>query len=306
VTITALACSVCHDTDFYPFGRERTPIVNTCSQSYKFTGKERDSESGLDYFGARFYSSSYGRFLSIDPKSPIKRLFVNPQDLNFYAYAVNNPSAFSDRDGQDWAKLWQATKALLYGKVSLGLGLGAAKVKLGPVKGEVTGQVKTTVDVSQKGISVSYGAEVGGQVKAGSVTVGLESSRETTTVKDSQSALKNPETSTTVVPVVGSFTSTNNGSYNPTPDDGRTGVGVAGDEGATAGAEVGVNNDAVDDFNSAASWQAFDLFQKGMIDVILYLAGSDAPGSDPNAQAPNGKKDAQQDKKSPKKKAPKQ
>lgn len=53
----------CYDQDFYPYGREvphssEIPaFVNTCSQNYKFTGKERDAESGLDNFGARYMSS---------------------------------------------------------------------------------------------------------------------------------------------------------------------------------------------------------------------------------------------------------
>jgi RHS repeat-associated protein len=50
------------------------PAACSCSvaflTAYKFTGKERDTESGLDYFGARFNASTMGRFKSPDPKSP--------------------------------------------------------------------------------------------------------------------------------------------------------------------------------------------------------------------------------------------
>jgi len=60
-----------------------------------FTGKERDSESGNDYFGARYYASSMGRFLSPDWSAkaepvPYAKL-DNPQSLNLYAYVLNNP-----------------------------------------------------------------------------------------------------------------------------------------------------------------------------------------------------------------------
>jgi RHS repeat-associated protein len=55
---------------------------------YKFTGKERDSESGLDNFGKRYYASSMGRFSSTDPGPYIWR---DPQTLNRYAYTRNNP-----------------------------------------------------------------------------------------------------------------------------------------------------------------------------------------------------------------------
>jgi RHS repeat-associated protein len=47
-------------------GSERV-VSSATGSRYKFTGKERDSESGFDNFGARYYSSQYGRFLSPDP-----------------------------------------------------------------------------------------------------------------------------------------------------------------------------------------------------------------------------------------------
>jgi RHS repeat-associated protein len=63
-----------------------------------FTGKERDAESGNDYFGARYFGSSMGRFLSPDPfipfnlkKDQFQAWISNPQHWNKYAYALNNP-----------------------------------------------------------------------------------------------------------------------------------------------------------------------------------------------------------------------
>jgi RHS repeat-associated protein len=61
------------------------------------TGKERDSESGLDYFGARYCGSALGRFTSPDPKG-IPDEFDNPQAWNEYAYAGNNPLRYTDPD----------------------------------------------------------------------------------------------------------------------------------------------------------------------------------------------------------------
>ncbi|SRR6266481_5601589 len=49
------------ESDYYPWGGE-LQFVNNDSNHYKFTGKERDAESGLDYFGARYYSNGLGRF----------------------------------------------------------------------------------------------------------------------------------------------------------------------------------------------------------------------------------------------------
>ncbi|MGA3093247.1 MAG: RHS repeat-associated core domain-containing protein [Terriglobales bacterium] len=65
---------------------------------YKFTGKERDTESGNDYFGARYYASTMGRFMTPDP-SNLSVDFWLPQTWNRYAYALNNPLAVVDRNG---------------------------------------------------------------------------------------------------------------------------------------------------------------------------------------------------------------
>ncbi len=60
---------------------------------YSFTGKEFDAESGLHYFGARYYLSSLGVWLSTDP---LADQFAN---VSPYAYAANNPALFTDRWG---------------------------------------------------------------------------------------------------------------------------------------------------------------------------------------------------------------
>jgi RHS repeat-associated protein len=64
-----------------------------------FTGKERDSESGLDYFGARYNASSLGRFTSPDPAGGH---YGDPQTLNRYAYVANNPLRLTDPAGLDF------------------------------------------------------------------------------------------------------------------------------------------------------------------------------------------------------------
>jgi len=70
---------------------------------HHFTGKERDEESGLDYFGARFYEGTLGRFMSPDWSAkaepvPYAKL-DNPQSLNLYACLNNNPLRTTDPDG---------------------------------------------------------------------------------------------------------------------------------------------------------------------------------------------------------------
>jgi len=86
---------------FLPYGEEYNPqpMVN----HFKFSGKERDAESGLDYFGARYLSSSMGRFISPDPLFSSGRL-ENPQSWNRYSYVMNNPLNNVDSTGlYDWA-----------------------------------------------------------------------------------------------------------------------------------------------------------------------------------------------------------
>ena len=66
--------------------------------SRHFTGKERDSESGLDYFGARYFSGAMGRFTS--PDQPFSDQDPSdPQSWNLYAYGRNNPLTFIDPTG---------------------------------------------------------------------------------------------------------------------------------------------------------------------------------------------------------------
>ena len=67
----------------------------------RFTGKERDSESGNDYFGARYYGSSMGRFMSPDPSGLLAQKPQDPQSWNLYAYARNNPLINIDPTGLD-------------------------------------------------------------------------------------------------------------------------------------------------------------------------------------------------------------
>lgn len=64
----------------------------------QFTGKERDGETGLDYFGLRYMSTAQGRFTSPDPNSAGASLF-DPQSWNAYSYTLNNPLKYVDPDG---------------------------------------------------------------------------------------------------------------------------------------------------------------------------------------------------------------
>jgi RHS repeat-associated protein len=97
--------TVCEqDIDYYPYGGAENDYCSGASvpQNYKFTGKERDSESGIDMFGARYYGS-FGRFMTpdwSDDPDPIPYADLgDPQSLNLYSYVGNNPISSTDDDG---------------------------------------------------------------------------------------------------------------------------------------------------------------------------------------------------------------
>jgi RHS repeat-associated protein len=73
------------NSDYYPWGGD-LQFLNNDSNHYKFTGKERDLETGLDYFGARYYSNGLGRFITPDwsvNSVPVPFADLsNPQSLN--------------------------------------------------------------------------------------------------------------------------------------------------------------------------------------------------------------------------------
>jgi RHS repeat-associated protein len=102
--LVAKASAVCYDGDFTPFGGEKA-YTNTCAQNYKFEGKERDTETQNDDFGAREFTWRFGRWLSSDWSStpvavPYANL-TNPQTLNLYAMVEDDPESFADLDGHE-------------------------------------------------------------------------------------------------------------------------------------------------------------------------------------------------------------
>ena len=79
---------------YAPYGEliDNQRVINY-DERYKFTGKERDAESGYDYFGARYYASPFSFWLSVDPLAD-KYPAISP-----YAYCTWNPIKFVDPDG---------------------------------------------------------------------------------------------------------------------------------------------------------------------------------------------------------------
>ncbi len=103
--VTDASGNVVERHDYLPFGEEYTtgPCAShpgiTGGQSKHFTGKERDTETGLDYFGARYYRGSLGRFTTGDPIH-VWAAMTDPQRWNRYSYARNNPLRYLDPTGK--------------------------------------------------------------------------------------------------------------------------------------------------------------------------------------------------------------
>jgi RHS repeat-associated protein len=92
--------------DYLPFGEEiqagiggRSALYDLADPKQKFTGKERDAETGNDWFLKRYFGSPMGRFTSPDPMGITKQKLRDPQQWNMYAYSRNNPLRFMDPTG---------------------------------------------------------------------------------------------------------------------------------------------------------------------------------------------------------------
>jgi RHS repeat-associated protein len=85
------------EEDYYlSFGKTRG--TDTWFSKRKFTGQEKDQETGLYYYGARYYDPAVGRFISPDS---IVSDPINPQSLNRYTYVLNNPLRYTDPTGYE-------------------------------------------------------------------------------------------------------------------------------------------------------------------------------------------------------------
>jgi len=109
MAMTNMSRDVMWSADYKPFGEEYW-ISGTIENNEKFVGKEKDKETGLYYFGARYMKAEIGRFTSPDPVGAVdpktskvnETIIKNPQRLNLYAYAGNNPWKYIDPFGLTW------------------------------------------------------------------------------------------------------------------------------------------------------------------------------------------------------------
>ena len=99
--VTNEAAQVVARYDYQPFGLLLDQNPAPPPEPRQFAGKERDAETGFDYFGGRYYASQTGRFTTVDPGHVNGDIF-DPQSWNAYAYARNNPLKYTDPTGTEY------------------------------------------------------------------------------------------------------------------------------------------------------------------------------------------------------------
>jgi RHS repeat-associated protein len=254
--------TLCYDADFYPFGGEDV-FTNTCPQNYKWTGKERDAETGNDDFDARYYSSVYGRFLSADwsavPAAVPYANLTNPQTLNLYAIVRDNPESFADLDGHDWATAWSDLKSFgqsFYFKVSVGGGIGI-KGKLGPLEGKIGSTAKVGLESSEGVVlKVSKTVEAGGELGSATGLRGGES------ISATQSMQKNMDGSVTQDKVLEKTDTFGGHSTSGIVGKDQVGIGIEGGAVVVGGIELGFTKGGLRALGDAFS-QARDALSTG-------------------------------------------
>ena len=203
-----------------------------------FTGKERDAESGLDYFGARYYASSMGRWMSPDWSAkaepvPYSKL-GDPQTLNLYGYLTNNPLSRTDPDGH--GPLLDKFIAIFYGKASAGPGVGTELKATKYAKVEIGAKAQIEARGTSSGVDVTAKGVVEAKATVGKTTAGVSGEVDKQLVKDGKF---DPQPATT----------TGNIGINPATA-GPNEIGVEGHIGAV-GLEGGIDVDKVKEFGSA-------------------------------------------------------
>ena len=127
--------------DYLPFGEEIARGTGFGGgPTQKFTGKERDGETGLDYFGARYMAAAQGRFTSPDPVKISGQRVLDPQQWNQFAYVRGNPLRFIDPDGRE-------LKILVYNSSTYSNGVVQRAAELAASRFRTAGVQNVTIEV---------------------------------------------------------------------------------------------------------------------------------------------------------------
>ncbi len=151
--VTATTTAVVELTDYYPYGNLRMDTTTgSYKETHKYIGAEFDSETGLNYLGSRYQNGSIGKFISQDSAfqavgNPneikektglnLEQYLSDPQGMNSYSYARNNPMKLVDKLGDYFETAFDAAMFSLSLNdfrqnpgVGTGLGLAADAVSL--------------------------------------------------------------------------------------------------------------------------------------------------------------------------------
>lgn len=101
--VSDIAGNLIQEITNYPYGNTREEYIpfenNQLRSNYRFTGKEKDEESDLHYFVARYYLVDIGKFINVDPLLKENTVKGNPQENSAYSYVINNPIYYIDPHG---------------------------------------------------------------------------------------------------------------------------------------------------------------------------------------------------------------
>jgi len=217
------------------------------------TGKERDAESGNDYFEARYYASSMGRFMSPDwaaKAEPVPYAKLDdPQTLNLYSYVQNNPLSRADADGHDWrdtvAALGQFVRDTTI-KATVGLGIGASV--RGVFHFELAARIGVKLDgptAKMSGITENE-AQASVKTKSGELGVGSTVEHTIRSVDVNTGEASGPD-----APVVTSSASLSHGGVSVSPSDGGVEIQGSGEALGGGGVTVTMPKEAIGDLNNA-------------------------------------------------------
>lgn len=169
--ITDASGNLLERSSYFPFGAE---LEGGGASRYGFTGQEQDSV-GLSYYGSRYYDPFLGQF--IQPDSILPNIY-DPQQLNRYAYARNNPLKYTDPDGHSPTIItgligaaiggaigffWNVGSQLWHGTRFKDISWGSAgtSAAIGAVAGFVAGLTLGIGNAIAGGAGISFGAELG-------------------------------------------------------------------------------------------------------------------------------------------------
>ena len=151
--VTDASGDVTQRYDYQTFGED----TSAGGQPRKYAGKERDPETGYDYFGGRYYANRLGRFTTVDPAYRVEENLLDPQRWNRYTYVRNNPYKYADPDGRILETLWDVAN------VGIGIGSFAGNVAIGNWAGaalDAAGIVVDAASVLAPGVPGGAGAGI--------------------------------------------------------------------------------------------------------------------------------------------------